>query len=277
MAKRRSRKKKQYWLLRGVKALCTGLWWIVKKAGSLIGIAAHSAAERVKEKQKQHKLEQQPHYNIQAKHTAFHVTKTVSGEMDDFEQQLHKSSLIILIFGKRGSGKSALGFRVMENIHAKKNRPCFVLGVKQDVLPKWIISVDSMDEVKGGGVVLVDEGALSFGARESMKGTNKEVGKLMAIARHKGLTLLFITQNTGMIDKNVLQLADTLLIKEGSLLQLEMERTAIKKFYKKAHDAFSSLPSKRKKYVYVIDGDFEGVVETTLPSFWSTKVSKSRA
>lgn len=44
-----------------------------------------------------------------------------------------------------------------------------------------------------------------------------------------------------MIDKNVLKLADMLFIKEGSLLQLEMERPEIKKFYEKAKNYFDKL------------------------------------
>jgi len=67
-----------------------------------------------------------------------------------------------------------------------------------------------------------------------------------------------------------------LLIKEGSLLQLEMERAEVKKFYQKAHDAFGKLPGKQK-YFYMVDSDFEGVLESELPSFWSSTVSKSRA
>src|SRR3989344_9672343 len=132
---------------------------------------------------------------------------------------LYAKSQIALIFGKRGSGKSTLGFRIMENAHALKERPCFVLGVKQSVLPSWISEVSDIEQTKNGGIVLVDEGAIAFSARQSMKKSNVELGKLLAVARHKDLTVLFITQNTGMIDKNVLNLTDIIIAKEGSLLQ----------------------------------------------------------
>jgi len=166
----------------------------------------------------------------------------------------------------------------MENINAKKNRPCFVMGVGQHVLPDWIQSIESMEDVKNHGVVLVDEGALSFSSRDSMKKANKDLGKFMAIARHKDLTLLLITQNTGMIDKNVLNLTDTVILKQGSLLQEKMERNVMKDLYKDANQALGRVAAgERKKYAYVADDEFTGLVKTTLPSFWSTKVSKSRA
>ncbi|HLD33248.1 MAG TPA: ATP-binding protein [Candidatus Nanoarchaeia archaeon] len=270
---RKSKKQSVSW--RAMKAIARGTWSVAKFTGRQIKKGASWTAAKAQEKKKLQTLKKNPTYNKESELSELKVIKTITGDYDTFQKQLDSSSRIILLFGRRGSGKSALGFRLMENINSAANRHCYVLGVAQDVLPKWITSVEDIQEVKNGGVVLVDEGALSFSSRESMNKEHKQLGKLMAIARHKDLTLIFITQNTGMIDKNVLQLTDTLLMKEGSLLQMEMERTAVQKFYKKAEDAFKDLKDKRK-YVYVIDGDFEGVIESALPSFWSDKVSKSR-
>ncbi|MBS3138392.1 ATP-binding protein [Candidatus Woesearchaeota archaeon] len=270
------RTKKQHWSWRATKATARGLWSVAKFTGKQVSHGVRWSANKAHEAKKARTMRTSAAYNAVAVYGDLRSVSKVSGNHDNFEQQLLNSSRIMLLFGKRGSGKSALGFRLMENVYSKTERPCYVLGVPQEVLPKWISSVQDIGEVKNHGVVLVDEGALAFSARESMKKEHKELGKLMAIARHKDMTLIFITQNTGMIDKNVLQLTDTLLVKEGSLLQMEMERSAVQKFYKKAEAAFSKLDDKRK-YAYVIDGDFEGVVECLLPSFWSEKVSKSRA
>ena len=269
------KKKKQSLSWRAVKALARGTWTAAKFTARQAARGATWLSAKAQETKKLRALKKNPTYKSSSQAAVLAVAHTVSGDAVSFEKALMESSRIILIFGKRGSGKSALGFRLMENINGVAQRHCYVLGVAQDVLPQWIMSVDDIHSVKNGGVVLVDEGALAFSARESMKKEHKELGKLMAIARHKDLTLIFITQNTGMIDKNVLQLTDTLLVKEGSLLQMEMERTAVQKFYQKAEKAFEKLQEKRK-YVYVIDGDFEGVVWFELPSFWSEKVSKSR-
>lgn len=226
--------------------------------------------------QAQKKLEKNPIYQMPANYDEFRLENKIMGDYSFLENRLHKESIIALIFGKRGSGKSALGFKLLENIHNKSNRQCYVLGVNQDVMPKWISPIEDIEAVPDNSVVLVDEGAIAFNSRESMKLSNKGIGKLMAIARHKDLTILFITQNTGMIDKNVLKLVDTLLIKQGSLLQQEMERGEVKKFYEKADKALKDLEGDKRKYVYLMDSDFEGVVSCPLPSFWSDGLSKNR-
>jgi hypothetical protein len=205
------------------------------------------------------------------------VMKEVVGDYGSMKDRLHNDSVIALIFGKRGSGKSALGFRILENIHSMTKRKCFVLGVRQGFLPNWIRSVDDVEKVENDGVILVDEGAISFGARESMRAKNKELANLMAVARHKNLTLIFVTQNTSMLDRNIMKLSDMLFIKEGSLLQLEMERPEIKKFYGKAKDSFEDAKGDKRSLAYTIDSDFEGAISYGLPSFWRDDLSKNRA
>lgn len=204
------------------------------------------------------------------------VVKTLTGVYDTTEQRVHTDSLIVLIFGKRGSGKSALGFTLLENVHAKTQRPAYVLGIHA-YLPAWITPLDQVQDAHNGGVILVDEGAVAFSSRESMRLTNRDLAKLLAIARHKNLTLIFITQNTGMIDKSVLKLADVLMVKEGSLLQQEMERAEIRTFYEKSKKLFDKITGDKRPYAYVIDADFEGVVKAPLPSFWTEGLSKNKA
>jgi hypothetical protein len=274
------KRKKQHWAWRATKATVKGVgkatWWTAKTVGKGIATGTKAITTKVKERNQQKTLEKQPHYKKEAQYAP--LTPTTSTEdYSPTESRLLKESLIVLIFGKRGSGKSAFGFRLLENIHAKTNRPCAVLGVPQDVLPQWIASIEDINNANNGSAVLVDEGALTFSSRDSMASANKQLGKLLAIARHKDLTLLFITQNTSMVDKNILSLTDTLIIKQGSLLQQEMERPAIKKFYDKANTSFAKVDGDKKPFAYILDSDFEGLVKTPLPSFWSSKVSKSRA
>ena len=257
-------------LFRAVWFLIVGLFTVISHAVSAGKGVAKSAHQSYKIRKDQPKVE--------ASYVPLDVASTKSGAVESFAKRLLNESLILAIAGRRGSGKSVLGFRLMENIHAKSKRPCFALGVRQDVLPSWIESIESLDTIKNGGVVLVDEGAVSFNSRDSMSKKNKGLGELLAIARHKDLTLIFITQNTGMIDKNVLNLCDTILVKEGSLLQEKMERSVMKDLYVKANESLQKIPSEhRKAHCYVFDAEFEGVISTKLPGFWSSRVSKNQA
>ncbi len=258
------------------------LLWKATKA-TFKGIGRGTAAvfkytsKKIKESEEKRELEKNPTYKAQPIFGELKVLKKITGDFSSTEADIYNLSVIALIFGKRGSGKSALGFRILENIWNKTKRRCYVLGMESTILPSWIGKVTNVNELKNDSVVLVDEGAVSYSSRESMSSKNKELSKLMAIARHKDLTLIFVTQNTGMIDKNILKLADILLIKEGSLLQLEMERPEIKKFYEKTEKAFKNIKTNRKSLTYIIDSSFEGVISFEPPSFWTANISKNRA
>ncbi len=258
-----------------IKYFFKALWWIITGIAGLISKGVKKGAQSAQEASVVRSMTSAS--RTPARFDDLTVVNTIAGEYADFSSSLLSKSLVLLIFGKRGSGKSTLGFRFLENINAKTKRPCFVLGVNQGLLPSWIDSVNSLDEAKENGVVLVDEGALEFGARESMRSKNVELGKLLAIARHKGLTLILVTQNTGMIDKNVLRLTDVIIAKEGSLLQKRMERSVVADFVEKADAAIKPLEKdERLKHAYIFSDDFEGVISASLPSFWNENVSKSR-
>jgi hypothetical protein len=205
---------------------------------------------------------------------AFDVVETVKGDFDTFHSKLLKYSLIMLINGKRGSGKTALGMRLLELFRKKTKRKSYILGYDSTKLPGWIKKSEAIEDVPNNAIVLVDEGGLSFSSRDSMKEANKMLGKIMAVARHKNLTLILITQNSAMIDLNVLRLADTLLLKEPSLLQSKFERKAIKEMYDKVAPHFEKARNKQKKF-YVWDDEFEGMLSYELSDFWSDKISKS--
>ena len=105
-----------------------------------------------------------------------------------------------------------------------------------------------------------------------MKNTNKLLTQMMAIARHKNLSLIFVTQNSAFIDINVLRLADSLFLKEPSLLQSNFERKFLNNFYKNIN--FSKYAEK-EKYFYVYSDDFQGMAKFDLPTFWNESVSKA--
>lgn len=282
MTKRRRKKNSNFFLSAGkalgwlIVNLFRALFYVLKGIYQAVRFAFNKTKSVAVQKHHQRKIKaQQPKGD--ATFRSLRPKATTKGDHESFEHRLLNESLIVAIAGRRGSGKSVLGFRFLENAAAKAKRPAFALGVKQSVLPEWITSIDNIQDTSQGGVVLVDEGAISFSSRSSMSKKNKQLAELLAIARHKDLTLLFITQNTGMIDKNVLNLCDTIILKEGSLLQEKMERSVMKGFYQTANRAIKQLPSiERKSHCYVFDADFEGMLETPLPSFWSNKVSKNQ-
>jgi hypothetical protein len=282
MSKKGEKEDKQNILLAGIKLLFRGIWLLVKliakgiyKLFVLFLLLFKFAFPSKKDKGAR---KSRAKLNSPVVYQDFLVKTEVAGSYEQFKNSFLGKSEIFLIFGKRGSGKSALGFRLLENIHAQTKRKSFVLGVTQSLLPKWVTQIEDFEKVTDGGVALVDEGAVSFSSRESMKSSHIELGKMLAIARHKDISVIFITQNTGMIDRNVLSLTDAILVKESSLLQKQMERPVVKNLIAKVDLAIKQMPAEdRVRYTYVFSDDFEGLCEVSLPTFWSQNLSKSHA
>ena len=114
--------------------------------------------------------------------------------IDYFLENFRDKSLVMLIIGKRGGGKTALGMKFVE-IGKILDKKSYVIGFENSKTPKWVRKVNNLEDVPNNSLVLVDEAGISFSARESMKKANKEMANLLSIARHKNLSLIFITQN----------------------------------------------------------------------------------
>jgi len=207
-------------------------------------------------------------------YVAFHVAKTDSGNFKDFQRRLLTGSNIILVAGKRGSGKTAMGMKFLEFFKKTSRRKVYAVGFEDTKLPYGIKKSNDMDGISNNSVVLIDESAITYGSRDAMKSSNKQLGRIMSIARHKNLSLILIAQNSAMVDLNILRLADTIILKEPSLLQTKFERKAIKEIYEKANKDFKEVENK-KAHFYIMDDEFEGLIKFSLPEFWSDDISTS--
>ncbi|MDI6884342.1 MAG: zonular occludens toxin domain-containing protein [Hadesarchaea archaeon] len=204
----------------------------------------------------------------------FEVVEEQKGSYTDFERALQKYGLIMLIVGKRGSGKTALGMQFLAWFNHVTRRRCYGIGYDAAKLPGWIKKARNIDEIPNDSVVLVDEAAIMFFSREAMTSMNKMLTKLMAVARHKNLTMMLITQSSALIEINVLRLADVLLLKEPSLLQARFERKALQDIFNTADKTFKKLDD-RVGHFYVYSDEFEGLMRYSLPYFWDDSISRA--
>ena len=76
----------------------------------------------------------------------FEHVKTDKGDYEEFYGKLRKSSLVLLIVGKRGSGKTSLGMKLIEFFHKETKRKCYTLGYENSRLPWWLKKVDSIED-----------------------------------------------------------------------------------------------------------------------------------
>ena len=195
------------------------------------------------------------------RYSSFNEIKKLEGELSYFENKLNDYGKIGIILGARGSGKSALGMKILENI-ASKNKKVFALGFRKDI-----------NEVPNNSFLLVDEAGIEFSSRSAMSSVNKLLSELLLISRHKNISIIFITQNSSNIEINTLRQADYLLLKPSSLLQLDFERKKIKEIYKEVIEIFKKHPDKDTTYIY--SDSYRGFVKVPLPLFWTEDLSRS--
>jgi hypothetical protein len=198
------------------------------------------------------------------------------GSLAAFEEKIYSAkSTIGLVLGARGSGKSALGIRLLENVAAKKTRPVYAMGFEQSALPSWISCIQELGSLPNGAFVLVDEGGIEFSSRQSMSNANKLLSSLILVSRHKDISVLFISQNSANLEINAIRQSDYLLLRKPSLLQMDFERKKIGEIYGRIASGFEKLPENGAYSTYIYSDEFEGFAANKLPSFWSQKASKS--
>ena len=257
-------------LLWPFKILFVIISWIFKII--IIGI------EKIIELFKKHKIEsEEAKENISKKdnYKLFTTIKNINGNFIDFEKILSKKdSTIGIILGARGSGKSAFGLKLLENLHALNNRKIFAMGFKTSELPAWIKTIDDIEKLENNSYVLIDEGGILFNARQGFSDSNQLLSKLLLIARHKDLSILFISQNSSNLEINAIRQTDYLVLKPSSLLQLDFERKKIKEIYLEAAKDFSEYKD-TIGLTYIYSDTFKGFVTNPLPTFWSQKISKN--
>ena len=204
----------------------------------------------------------------------FKLLNKEKGDYKNFINSLYNSeNKIGIIIGARGTGKTALGVKILENLYSKKKKNIYAMGFDEKEMPSWINMISDISELENNSFVLIDEGGVYFNSRKAMSNANELLSELILISRHKNLTILFISQNSSNLDVNILRQSDFLLLKPSSLLQKDFERKIIQKIYDSTEDKFNKY-SKTKGITYVYSNEFRGFISNSLPSFWKSSISK---
>lgn len=269
MAKKK-KKSKLHYVGKGLGYLGKGIFYTGK--GAFLG--SRYVYRKVKKKTQEAKEEKQ-RPKTHAQYVPLHEVKAIQGNAKSFENHIFtKDSTIGIILGARGSGKSAIGMKLLENFKKKTEKNVYVMGFKKEDLPNWIKTFEDIKELQNNSVVLIDEGGITFSSRKSMSNANQLLSQLLFIARHKSLSILFITQNSSNLEVNVLRQADFLILKPSSLLQKDFERKIISDIYSKVGKGFIDHQN-IQGLTYIHSDKFQGFVSNELPSFWNVEVSKA--
>lgn len=179
-----------------------------------------------------------------------------------------------VIMGQVGKGKTVLGLDILETAHDVYNKEVCMLSSNLD-LPEYITQVEDIFAFKPDSVALIDEASLTAHARDSMTTFNKNLSKLLAIRRHQGLKLLFATQHSSWIDKNILRAAHFFFFKElpwDEVSSRNQDRGGgldyMMMFIR------MMMPTTVEQTLFT-DGETWLSFSNNLPSFWSDEISKT--
>ena len=184
---------------------------------------------------------------------------------------------VYLIIGDQGTGKSGLGYFILE---LYSGRPVFVLALPQSAwkyLPKGFGVIRCIEDAPNGSTILVDEAVLHYLSRESQAEANKQLMKLLTLARQKCLRLIFIAQESRFIDVSILSRSQALLVKEPALFQARTERPEVIKIIEMAREEFDTIEGDRRKFTYIHSRNFRGMIENFCPSFYCDGLSNAFA
>ena len=168
-------------------------------------------------------------------------------------------------------GKSCLAFWLLEIMHERCS--CFVYRLPEEgvsLIPPWLGVIHNLNDAPLTSLILIDEAYLVLFSRESQTRKNRDIVKILNLARQKRLGFIFVAHEARHIDKNILSCIDTLIMKRPSPLQVELDRSFLKSYLLKAQKVFegkSDTSCRILSYISFSPSGFEGVLENPKPSF----------
>lgn len=189
------------------------------------------------------------------------------------------------VMGHRGQGKSALAWYIADTYRKKAGYPKAVAAYSfpkeaQKALPKWITHIDTTAAVSGlkkPHIIVIDESVFYVNSRRSQSTDNLDFTKLLAVVRHKGHLLIFISQTSRQVDIQVIEGFDLVLMKAPSLLQVRSARAELRPEIEEAFQLFSTMRGDTRKRVFMFDPHKggKGMLSASMPTWWTQKVSKA--
>lgn len=172
-----------------------------------------------------------------------------------------KDGGIILILGKRESGKTVLAHRVADFLR----RPTYAISPSQQP-PNWIIKwqLDMIDEIPPNSTLILDDLPVYMSTRDYHEGTIQSIERLIPVARHRKMFVIFVSQTSGFADRWCMD-ADVVFIKQMSILYADIERPAVKKLMDRAAPYFKDRPDMWvKKHAFMVTDSWEGLIKVNM-------------
>ena len=179
-----------------------------------------------------------------------------------------KQGAVVLILGRRESGKTILSQRLGEII----GKPVYAVSPEQSP-PDWIheLKLAQLDEYPPPhSTLILDDIPAYMSSRDYQDSLVQQVERIIPVVRHKRkLILIFSTQSSGLSDRHIMD-ADVVILKPANLLFGDLERPAVARLYKRVMPIFDDMSEyQQKRNCYVLSQGWEGLCRVNLPQMGS--------
>lgn len=181
---------------------------------------------------------------------------------------------IIVIIGKKGSGKSMTGYQLLEQITKTEKREAYIYQFPNEKalkkMPFKCKNLSHIEEVDNltDAVVLIDEASIVFNPLE--KKVNQDFRKILQISRHNNISIILIAHNTYFINRSLFSFIDRFIWKMVGLNHFETERPHIKRIFENKVKVIREI---NKAYVY--SDDMQGYVSVPKLNWFTDEFSKA--
>lgn len=187
---------------------------------------------------------------------------------------------VYLILGDIGTGKTVTACSIIDEFHKKRKSLKVYMIDSKDVVskyPKWFRYANPANpRLSSNSIIFLDDAHLHHYAREWGKGKAKKIDFIARERRQSGNTIIYTTQQSRVLDINLISMASCIVFKRPSRLQLEVERKLVKKMFVKADEELRKVDYKINK-AYVVSNDYEGIVTVSKPKWFTDRMSKAHS
>lgn len=179
------------------------------------------------------------------------------------------------------SGKTCFSFWLAEQIH--KLTPWMKISyvgikIQNGLLPEWCLNYEKLNDVPNHSFTIIDEMAIQFNARNFKDQKNIQLGQLLAIARHKDLSVIMIAQDPRMSEINAWRLRDMVIYKRSNTFELPdrdgSKGGALLQFWRYVKQWLKPTRQEQALFEYQAENKVM-LFKYDIPDCWSEQLSKA--